>query len=304
MNNNHKQWHKIIGFQRDWVWRGWQIRYSYFRKSNRENNSKPPIIFIHGFGASIEHWRYNLAPLSENHNVYALDLLGFGGSRKVATKYNIDLWREQIYDFWQTIINQPVILVGHSIGSLVCLGIAQKYPQIVKGMVMITLPDLSISRKKIPKLIQPLVTIMENITISLPLIKLLLTIVRQPKILAKGLKMAYNNPTLVDQELIEIFAAPAYDQDGDQALYFLSKSANKPDYSPTAREVLPDLEMPILLLWGDGDRIIPPSLAQIFTPLNDKIKLVEFKNCGHCPHDEQPEQFNHILIEWLKNVVI
>lgn len=81
----------------------------------------PPLILLHGFGASIEQWRHNISVLSQQHRVYALDLLGFGASRKAYTQYGVNLWREQIYDFWRTFIGVPAILVGNSLGSLVAL---------------------------------------------------------------------------------------------------------------------------------------------------------------------------------------
>ena len=112
----NQPWQERIGNQRDWIWRGWQTRFSYIRAKNG-NFDNPPLIFIHGFGASIEHWRHNLPVVSENHTVYALDLLGFGASRKANTNYSAAFWTEQIHDFWQAFIGKPVIIVGNSIGS-------------------------------------------------------------------------------------------------------------------------------------------------------------------------------------------
>ena len=85
----NQPWQKRIGNQRDWVWRGWQTRYSYLRaRANKKDLHLPPVIFIHGFGASIEHWRNNMPEIAQNHNVYALDLLGFGASRKADVEYS------------------------------------------------------------------------------------------------------------------------------------------------------------------------------------------------------------------------
>ncbi|MGL5074836.1 MAG: alpha/beta fold hydrolase, partial [Waterburya sp.] len=112
----NQSWHERVGYQRDWVWRGWQTRYSFLRAKKRpSSNQQPPIIFIHGFGASIEHWRYNLPVIAQQYNVYALDLLGFGASRKADVEYSAALWTEQLHDFWETFIGIPVILVGNSI---------------------------------------------------------------------------------------------------------------------------------------------------------------------------------------------
>ena len=137
-------WQQRIGSQRDWVWRGWQTRYTYFRSVQTDNALSTPVMLLHGFGTSIGHWRHNLEVLGQQHTVYALDMLGFGASRKACADYKIDLWVNQVYEFWQTFIRQPMVLVGNSIGSLVCLAAAAAHPEMVKGIVLINLPDLSL----------------------------------------------------------------------------------------------------------------------------------------------------------------
>ncbi len=97
--------------------RGWQTRYTYIRPT-QENRQTTPLVLLHGFGASIGHWRHNLEVLGEQHTVYALDMLGFGASEKAPVNYSIELWVEQVYDFWKAFIRQPVILIGNSNGSL------------------------------------------------------------------------------------------------------------------------------------------------------------------------------------------
>ena len=96
-------WQQRVGNQRDWVWRGWQIRYTFMRSAKQDQHTSP-LILLHGFGASIGHWRHNLEVLSQYHTVYALDMLGFGASEKAAANYNVELWVEQVYDFWQVFI--------------------------------------------------------------------------------------------------------------------------------------------------------------------------------------------------------
>lgn len=129
-----------MGQQRDWAWRGWQIRYTFMRGQH----TAQPMLFLHGFGASIGHWRYNLSVFAKQRTVYALDLLGFGASEKVSTDYLLTLWVEQVHDFWQTFIRTPMILVGNSLGSLVSLTAAALYPEMVVGLTMLTLPDSSV----------------------------------------------------------------------------------------------------------------------------------------------------------------
>ena len=120
---------------------------------------RSPVMLVHGFGASIGHWRHNLEFLATHHPVYGLDLVGWGGSRKPDTNYDIDLWVEQIHDFWQTFIGRPIILIGNSIGSLVALVAAARYPEMATALVMVSLPDLSAEQELIPPPLQPIVKI-------------------------------------------------------------------------------------------------------------------------------------------------
>lgn len=298
----NQSWQERIGNQRDWVWRGWQTRYSYLRaKHNLDSAGSPPIIFIHGFGASIEHWRSNLPVISQHHTVYALDLLGFGASRKADTEYSATLWTEQVHDFWQTFIGVPVILVGNSIGSLVCLNVTAVYPEMVMGLVMLSLPDVSVREDLLPPLVRPLVTAIENLFASPLLIKNLLKLVRRPNVIRKWAGIAYPKQEAITDELVAILSSPAYDDGAEQTLLRLSRSVRKASFAESVRDLLPPITIPMLLIWGLQDRMIPPSQARAIAELNTNLKLIELENVGHCPHDEYPQQFNSLLLDWLKS---
>lgn len=294
-------WRQRIGYQRDWVWRGWQIRYTFLPAPPERETVNPPIIFLHGFGAAIEHWRSNIPVLGQQHRVYALDLLGFGASRKVYTTYNIDLWVEQVHDFWQTLIQKPVILVGNSIGSLVCLLAAARYPEMVRGIAMLSLPDVSLREEAIPQWLAPLVMSVENLFISSPLLlKPLFSLLRRPKILRIWADWAYEDKSTITDELLQILAGPAGDEGAARAFCALCETSRRPQFSPSVRQILPDLSLPMLLCWGGQDRMVPFALASIFCDLNPRIERVDFEQVGHCLHDECPDRFNTILLTWIE----
>lgn len=298
----NQPWHERIGNQRDWVWRGWQTRYSYLKAKQQSDQQNPPIILIHGFGASIEHWRHNLPVIAQHHPVYALDLLGFGASRKADTEYSAALWTEQVHDFWQTFIGVPIILVGNSIGSLVALNATVTYPQMVQSLVMLSLPDVSVREEMLPPLVRPLVTTMENFFASPILIKNLLKIVRKPNIIRKWAGVAYPNKNAITDELVEILSSPAYDEGAGQTLFRLSRSVRKVSFAQSVKELLPQVTVPMLLIWGLQDKMIPPNQARAIAELNTRLNLIELENIGHCPHDEDPEKFNALLLDWLKSI--
>ena len=112
-------------------------------EDGRQSN-KPPIVLIHGFGASTSHWRYNIPALAESHRVYAIDLLGFGLSDKPLTDYNAEVWRTQLAAFLQEVVGvggslggSKAIVVGNSLGGYTALATAAYHPELVQACAIL-----------------------------------------------------------------------------------------------------------------------------------------------------------------------
>ena len=294
-----EHWQQRVGSQRDWVWRGWQTRYTYVRSLQKTST---PLILLHGFGTSIGHWRNNLTVLGASHTVYALDMLGFGASEKPVINYGVELWVEQVYDFWRTFINTPVVLVGNSTGSLVTLAISATYPEMVAGIAMLSLPDLSVREESVPKFIRPIVSRLESLVASKLLLKTVFRAVNRPGIVKKWAAMAYSNPEAVTDELVDILLAPAQDRGSANAFAGILKAMVGAGFAPKVKNVLPNLKVPILLIWGQQDRMVPHSFARQFADYNPQYaQLVSLENVGHCPHDECPDVVNQALLDWISS---
>lgn len=267
------------------------------------------MLLLHGFGASIGHWRFNVPVFAQDRTVYALDLLGFGGSEKVSTEYLVTLWVEQVHDFWQTYIRTPMILVGNSLGSLVSLTAAALYPEMVAGLAMLTLPDTSVLENPswvkpaiapLKLALNPLAALAKALFTAPPIFNPFFNFIRQPQIIRSWVKKAYIDTTSVEEDLVDILSSPAYDQGAADALRAMVNTMSKPQIPQhMAKEMLPQLTIPILLVWGQQDVMIPPKLGPLFARCNPRIQLVELANAGHCPHDECPDRLNPILRDWL-----
>ena len=69
------------------------------------------ILLIHGFGASTDHWRFNIPVLSKKYEVHAMDLLGFGKSPKPKdVEYSGSLWKDQVISYVKDKIKKPTII--------------------------------------------------------------------------------------------------------------------------------------------------------------------------------------------------
>ncbi|KAH9782298.1 AB hydrolase-1 domain-containing protein [Citrus sinensis] len=117
-----------------WKWKGqYSINYLVSSTPNSHPNS-PPLLLVHGFGASIPHWR--------SYTVYAIDLLGFGASDKPAGySYTMEGWAQLILDFLDEVVKKPTVLIGNSVGSVIAAS-GPPGPNPVQLMPSISIPVL------------------------------------------------------------------------------------------------------------------------------------------------------------------
>jgi len=282
----------------DWEFRGWRSHYGVRRSQNADAN-KPPILLIHGFGAAMDQWRDNIPALAAEHTVYAIDLLGFGASEKPPTDYSIYLWVEQVLSFWQKFVGVPMIIIGNSIGALVAAIAASHHPEIAAGVVTISLPDIEAFKALVPKWLQPLERAVKAIVNAI-FVKPLFYLFRQPWMIRFVLKgIVYCDRDRVDDQLVEIIAKPARDRQAAEAFVRLNRSLNQPNYSPSLTQALSQLQVPLLILWGNRDRLIPPSEGKRLVQYAPNASLVYLENAGHCAHDDKPERVNQEILTWL-----
>lgn len=289
-----------LGYQQSFTWNGWKIHHTVFPNPR----SQVPVIFVHGFGGSIGHWRQNMSALSKSHSVYAIDLLGFGASDKPDIEYSVELWVEQLHYFWKTFVGKPVILVGNSIGSLTCLATANAHPEMVRGVAMISLPDTASHHESISPRLRPCVRCLQRILLSPLVLYPLFYVLRQPWFVRHWASVAYACKEAVTDELLEILVKPARTKGSAQAFCAILKAMASPTFSPSIRSILSNVKMPSLLLWGKKDRMIPLGSVERFANYNPKLQVVTLDNAGHCAHDECPEQVNLELSNWIKAEVL
>jgi pimeloyl-ACP methyl ester carboxylesterase len=279
-----------------WIWQGNKIQYTVMGVGQ-------PLVLIHGFGASIGHWRKNISVLAEKgYRVFALDLLGFGGSDKPKQAYTIELWVEQIRDFWKEHIQEPTVFVGNSIGGLLCLTVIAEYPEIAAGGVLIN--SAGGLNHRPDELNAPLRFVMGAFTklVTSPLTgKFIFDSIRQKNRLRKTLYQVYSDRAAVTDELIDMLYEPSCHPGAQQV--FAAVLTAPAGSSP--RELLPKVKHPLLILWGENDPWTPISGAKIYQDLAQNGSTVEvypIPNAGHCPHDEKPEIVNELILQWLSRL--
>ncbi|MEM9136016.1 MAG: alpha/beta fold hydrolase, partial [Cyanobacteria bacterium P01_F01_bin.42] len=216
-----------------WQWQNYRVRY----QSVGESGSA--VILIHGFGASSDHWRKNLAELGRSHRVFALDLVGFGFSDKPSPEtfsYTFENWADQILAFIDTVVGAPAHLVGNSIG---CIAVLQAAVQSPDQCLSVTMLDCSLrllherKRQDLPWFQQVGAPIFQKFLSLRPVGHFFFSQVAKPKAVAKFLKEAYGDSAAVTDELVDIILKPAF-EDGaaDVFLTFIQYS-----YGPLAEDL-------------------------------------------------------------------
>ncbi|MBD2440384.1 alpha/beta fold hydrolase [Nostoc sp. FACHB-110] len=291
-----------------WQWRGHKV---YYVRAGERQSQRPPLLLVHGFGASTDHWRKNISGLYQDFEVYAIDLLGFGRSQKPKLQYSGDLWCDQLHDFISEVIGQKAVLAGNSLGGYASLSVAAKYPDSAAGVVLLNSagpfndnpptsePEALQSQIQPPKQPSPIQKLLGDSVkwiFQQPLSQLLLfQYVRQRWVIRQTLEKVYLDKTAITDQLIDEIARPAYDEGAFDVFVsvFSTPQGEKVDV------LLKQLTCPLLLLWGEGDPWMnAKERSQKFRQYYPQLTEY-FLQAGHCPHDEIPEQINKLLRDWV-----
>jgi pimeloyl-ACP methyl ester carboxylesterase len=278
-----------------WQWRQQPI---YYIKAGKPHLQRPPLLLIHGFGASTDHWRKNVAGLSEAFEVWAIDLLGFGRSAKPDWQYSGNLWRDQLHDFIEQVIGQPAVLIGNSLGGYAALCVAAQRPQSAAGVVLVNsagpFTDIQGTTKPDPirevmgKFVQ---TLFRQDWASF----LLFQYIRQKSVIRRTLEQVYLDQSAVTEQLVEDVYRPSCDPGAARvfASVFRTPQGEKVDV------LLGLMTCPLLMLWGEADPWINArERGAKFRRYHPKLTEY-YLRAGHCPHDEIPDQVNDLIQSWI-----
>ncbi|MEB3309738.1 MAG: alpha/beta fold hydrolase [Snowella sp.] len=278
-----------------WQWQGHNI---YYVKAGDRREDRPPLLLVHGFGASTDHWRKNIAELQQDFEVWAIDLLGFGRSAKPALAYGGELWRNQLQTFICEVIQQPTVLAGNSLGGYCSLSVASYHPDLVKGVVLLNsagpFSDTVASNKT-----NPVQIFLRNLLLQPWASYLLFQYVRNRKNIRKTLEKVYLDKSAITDQLVEEIYRPSCDAGAPQVF----ASVFKTPQGDTVDSLLASMQCPLLMLWGEGDpwmkaRDRGAKFKQYYQNITEY-----YLNAGHCPHDEIPEQINQLIRGWMLTTV-
>jgi len=252
----------------------------------------PPVIMIHGVAASLHDWDDLLPDLAKGgYASYALDLLGHGDSPKLDSRaYQMD-WLFEHFSSWMKSLHltQPAILIGHSLGGYIALEYARRVSAWTRGLVLVN-PLYSL--RQLPALLRR--------TYRRPHLSSFI-VERTPqwifRMIVDMASMALGHSTGALHSLPERVRA--------QTALDYARTAPGVYHVPNTGEdlttYLSSISFPTLVVWGDRDKTLSPaSFPKLVSAMPRAVG--KSMHAGHVPHQSNPEEFNQLVKEFLRDV--
>ncbi|MGL5033854.1 MAG: alpha/beta fold hydrolase [Microcystaceae cyanobacterium] len=249
----------------------------------QRGEGKSPILLLHGFDSSVLEFRRLLPRLAVTKQTWAVDLLGFGFSeRSPFYPTSAITIKQHLYQTWKTLIQEPIILVGVSMGGAAALDFTLTYPDLVQKLVLIDSAGLTKPPLATKVMFPPLDSWVTNILAN-------------PSIRQNISRAAYYDKSLASPDAQACAALHLSCDRWQESLIEFTKSGGYGSFL----KLLPQLTLPTLILWGKQDKILGTKAAHQFKQFIPNSQLVWLDHCGHVPHLEQPEQTAEAILSFL-----
>jgi pimeloyl-ACP methyl ester carboxylesterase len=245
----------------------------------------PPLLFIHGLGGVWQNWLLNIPAFVESHRCVALDLPGFGQSEMPAGPISIQGYARVADAVCRQLGIECPVVVGNSMGGFVGAELALSFPTRVDKLVLVAAAGLSteyLQREPLLAFARVWAATTTRVGVRAD------PVVRRSRLRRLFLQTVLRYPERLSVPLT----------------YELVQGAGKPGFIPALqallgysfRDRLAQIEVPVLVVWGRNDMIVPVGDADRFERLiGSNARTVIFEDTGHVPMMERPSRFNELL---------
>ncbi len=246
----------------------------------------PPVVLLHGLGATNASMLPVLADLARDHRVLSPDNPGFGASDAPSSPYTSAWFAAWLEAFQVATGSRGAVLIGNSLGGRIAIEAGLSHPKSVKALVLLA-PSPAFRRIRT---FIPMVRVMPAQLARLPM--------PPPShgMVVEGIRAMMSVPDRLPKAW--------YDAAADEGVRVLRSPAHRVAFFSCARQIyleeaygrngfwarLPGLMPPTLFVWGDRDRLVPASFARHVADALPDAGSVVMEDCGHVPQFEHPAE--------------
>lgn len=248
----------------------------------------PPLLLLHGFGASTYAWRKVMPDLAASFRVIAIDLNGFGYTQRPRdrARYTREAQGELALSVMDALGIDRAHFMGHSYGGGITLWTAWKHPERVRSMVLVdsSAPEYSYNRRSRLASLRPVTAFF------------LRGFVLRPDSVRKALLRSIYDDSLVTPELVQAYWERIRVQGVSDAYYGLTA----PVKGQIDRVVLKEIDVPALIVWGRQDTLISVEAGRRAATRMPRAEFAVLEETGHIPMEEKPEELLALALPFLE----
>jgi len=239
-----------------------------------------PVILLHGWLESWDHWLGTMESLSHHYKTYALDFWGFGESGKQGGTFTVEDYVEMVSQFMEYLGIEQAPILGHSMGGTVSLSLTLEHSERVQKVAVVGSPIAGDGLALFLRLAahRSLASLAYQMPGAIPLGVRFLSpfLARDWKTWYKTFERDLSRTTL-------------------ESFHYSIASLRKTDLRSRLREI----QVPVLGIYGRGDRIVNPGQGKVLAHGTPLAEVRYFRYSGHFPMLDEPEQFYQTLYAFL-----
>lgn len=265
-----------------------------YERAYRMAGSGPALLLLHGIGDSSEAWLPLMDELAARFTVIAPDLLGHGHSAKPRADYSVAAYANGMRDLLDVLDVDSATVVGHSLGGGVAAQFGYQYPERCERLVLVASGGVGPEVNPVLRLVSLPGADLALVPMQLPPAKLAGRLVLAA-LSAAGTDLGRDAEELrrVVENLPDAAARGAFSRTLRSVVDWRGQVVTMRD-----RAYLTD-EVPVLLVWGEHDAVIPVTHAHLAAEAMPNAHLELFAEAGHFPHHQDPERFVACLCDFV-----
>jgi len=264
------------------------------------DNGKPLMVLLHGSFLSIRSWRFVFEKLAERATVIAFDRPAFGRtsrplpSSKNGVSYSPEAQTDLVIALIEKLGFNKAVVVGNSTGGTLALLTALRYPEHVTGLVLVDAMVYSgYATSEVPAFMKPLMKSMTPLFSRL--MKVLIT-----KLYDRNTRGFWYKKERLTDDVLAAFRSDLMIGDWSRAFFELFLETHNLNLAYRLKTI----SLPSLVITGEYDLTVKTEESLRLARELPGAELAVIPDCGHLPHEEQPEAFLLAVQKFLKNVVV